>query len=174
MTGPVYQARGGIGPHGRFWLTSRGWDGRLLGARTFENGTTEQGVTHLAARVFLGAAAFPTWYVGLIAEAGFSGLLPADTHQSHPGWAEWTALYLNLRVAWAPTAAAGRFMDAPTTILSVTASGSVRGAFLASTPNIGTVSGQVIYATGVDTEPLAVEAGGTVTVGYKLRLSPRS
>lgn len=174
MSGPVYEARGGIGPHGRFRLISRGWDGRLLGARTFENGTTEQGVTHLAARVFLGAAAYPTWHVGLISQSGFSALAAADTHQAHPGWAEWAALYAGLRVAWAPLAAGGRFMDAPTTILSVTAAGQVRGAFLASTPTIGTASGQVIYATGVDADPLDVEAGGTVTVGYKLRLSPRS
>ena len=173
MTGELLQARGGVGPAGRFRLISRGWDGRLLGARTFENGTTQQGVTHLAARMFLGAAAYSTWYIGLINQAGFSALNSADTHQAHPGWSEWAALYLSLRVAWAPSAAAGRFMDAPTTVLSVTASGLVRGAFLASTPNIGTASGQVIYATGVDTEPLAVEAGGTVLVGYKLRLSPR-
>lgn len=174
MDGPVYQARGGIGPHGRFRLISRGWDGRLLGARTFENGTTAQGVTHMAARVFLGAAAFPTWYVGLIDQSGFAALDAADTHQAHPGWAEWAAIYAGLRVAWVPAGAAGRFMDAALTILSVTATGQVRGAFLASTPSIGAASGQVLYATGVDASPLDVEAGGTVTVGYKLRLSPRS
>lgn len=173
MTGELLQVRGGIGPAGRFRLISRGWDGRLLGARTFNNGTTDQGVTHLAARMFLGAAAYATWYVGLIDNAGFSELLTTDTHQSHPGWAEYAAVYAGLRVAWAPTAAAGRFMDAANTILSVTASGSVRGAILASSPTIGTASGQVLYATGTDTEALAVEAGGTVTVGYKLRLSPR-
>jgi hypothetical protein len=173
MPQPDLIARGGASPAGRFRLTSRGWDGRRLGTRVFSNGTTDQGVTHVAARMFLGAAAYANWYVGLIDEAGFSALDEADTHQSHAGWAEWTGLYLSQRGLWVPTPASGRFMDAANTVLSITATGNVRGALLASSPTIGTASGQILYATGVDDDPLPVEAGGTVIVGYKLRFSPR-
>lgn len=163
----------GVRPGGRFRIESRGADGRQMAVRYFDNGTTAQGVTYLAARGFLGAAAFTTFYIGLINDAGFSTLSVLDTHQSHPGWAEWTAMFGSVRQPWAPTAAAGALLDAPNAILSVTASGLVRGAFLASTPVIGSASGQIIYAAGVDTTGLPVEPGGVVTVGYKLRLSPR-
>lgn len=162
-----------VRPGGRFRLESRGADGRQMAVRYFDNGTTYQGVTHAVARVFLAAAAFPTWYIGLINDAGFSALSFDDTHSSHPGWAEWAALYGSARSAWAPTPAAGSLLDAPNAVLSVTASGLVRGAFLASSPVIGSASGQVLYAAGADITGLPVEAGGSVTVGYKLRFTPR-
>lgn len=144
-----------------------------MAVRYFNNGTTNEGVTYLAARGFLGAAAFASWYIGLIDDAGFSTLAVTDRHISHPGWAEWTAMFGGTRVAWNPSPAAGQLLDAPNAVLSVTASGLVRGAFLASTPNIGSASGQVIYAAGVDLTGMPVEPGGIVTVGYKLRLTPR-
>ena len=174
MSGIIHMPRGGVRPSGRFQLTSRGWNGKLLGHRAFDNGTTDEGVTYLAAATFLRAAQRANWYVGLIDNAGFSQLLTTDTHQSHPGFAEYAGVYLGQRVAWAPAAASSRLLDAPNTVVSITASGSVRGALLASTPTIGTASGQVLYATGADTDALAVEAGGTVIVAYKLRLTPRT
>lgn len=163
----------GVRPGGRFRIESRGADGRQMAVRYFDNGTTSEGVTYLAARGFLGAAAFPTFYIGLINDAGFSALSVSDQHVSHPGWAEWTALFGAARVAWNPSPAAGALLDAPNAVLSVTASGLVRGAFLASTPVIGSASGQIIYAAGVDLTGIPVEPGGVVTVGYKLRLTPR-
>lgn len=163
----------GVRPRGRFRVESRGADGRQMGVAYFNNGTTEEGVTYLAARGFLGAAAYPLFYIGLINDAGFSALAATDRHVSHPGWAEWTALFGGTRVVWNPSPAAGALLDAPNAVLSVTAAGLVRGAFLASTPTIGTASGQIIYATGADLAGIPVEPGGTVTVGYKLRLTPR-
>lgn len=173
MGGVAFTPRQGITPAGRYRLVSRGWDGRLLGVRRFWNGTTEEGVAYVLGAAFRGVAKFPSWYVGLINDAGFAALAAADTHVSHPGWSEYAGLYNSLRVAWVPAAAAGALMDAANAVISITAAGSVRGAFLASTPAIGNAGGQVIYATGADEEALAVEAGGTVTVGYKLRLTPR-
>lgn len=161
-------------PGGVFSLVSRDPEGRELGRAEFENGTTYQGVNHALDVTFRGAARFTTWYVGLVDNSGYAGVSSGDTHQSHPGWAEFNGLYGGNRGTWGPLAASGGFLDSVPLVLSVTASGSVRGALLASQQAIGTASGQVLYSTGAAAAPVPVVAGGTVTLTYKLRLTPRS
>lgn len=162
-----------IRPSGVFTMTSRDPHGNVIGSREFHNGATTQGLNHLLDSGFRGGTQYPLWYVGLIDDAGFSAVDPADTHQLHAGWAEYTGLFGGNRGTWTPAAAASGFLDSINVVLSITATGSVRGALLASQQAIGTTSGQVLYATGVADSALPVVSGGTVTISYKLRLTPR-
>lgn len=158
---------------GRFLLVSRDPHGRVLAIAPFNNGVTTEGINHLLNRVFRGGAGFSTWYGGLIDNTGSPVLAAADTHVSHPGWSEWTGVFGSNRATWVPVAAAGGNMASANMVFSITASGTVRGALLASQQAIGSASGQVLYATGLADAGVPVVNGGTVTLSYIIRLTPR-
>ena len=134
-----------------------------------QNGTTVEGVNYLLNQGFRGTTQFANWYIGLIDNSGFSAISTSDTNASHTGWSEFTGLFGGNRALWSPIAANGGLMDAGNSSLQITASGTVRGALLASAQAIGTGSG-VLYATGVLSTGYDVLAGGTLTLSYKTRL----
>lgn len=159
---------------GHFTLISRDPQGREIGGLSFPNGVTVEGVNYLLNRGFRGGTGIPAWYVHLIDDAGFAALDPTDTTAAHAGWTEFTAVAGGNGILWNPVAAAGGFLDAsPQTVISVTAPGTVRGAFLSSRQATGLGAGQTLYATGAAASGLAVVAGGTVSILYQLRLTPR-
>jgi hypothetical protein len=149
-----------------------GWAGPLVLA----NGPTTEGADYLLGAGFRGAARPGSWHLGLIDEAGFTALAAADTHASHPGWAEFTGVSGSARPAWpvAAAAAGGQLAGSGPATVTLTASGSVRGAFLASQAAVGTGGGATIYATAAAAAARAVAAGGTLSITYTLRLVPRS
>lgn len=62
-------------------------------------------------------------------------------------------------------------LDSPNVTFSITASGTVRGAFLASQQATGSSSGPTLYCTAVADAGVAVVSGGTLTFSYKLRFA---
>lgn len=158
---------------GRFDLAHVDPAGRPLWRVSLANGVTTEGVDHLLDAGFRNQAAYATWYIGLIDNAGYSALSAADTHAAHAGWAEFTSLFGGLRPAWDPAAATGGVVTAATQAqVQVTAPGTVRGAFLASRAAVGTAAGHVLYCTAAADAGLAVVAGGVVRASYTLRLRP--
>jgi hypothetical protein len=159
---------------GWFDLTYRNPLGLVEWMAGFRNGVTVEGVNHFGNAVFRGGPRYSLWYVGLIDQSGFSGLSEEDTHLLHPGWSEYAGVTGSNRVLWQPGAASGGLMaSAVPSVLSITADGEVRGAFLASRQPVGLASGAVLYSTGRAAAGLAVEAGGTVAVNYSVRYAPR-
>lgn len=166
--------RNGIRPTGLFALTYRNPAGLVEWTARFRNGVTLEGVNHFAEAAFRAGSRFSPWYCGLIAEGGFSALDELDTHLSHPGWAEFTAVTGGLRPAWAPGPANGGLVASGSpSVLQLAAGGTIRGAFLASRQAVGPSGGAVLYATGRTNAGLAVAAGGTVTINYSVRYTPR-
>lgn len=161
-----------VGVAGAFRLESRDAAGRLLGVRVVPNGTTTAGCDHASGVMFKGAAKKATWYVGLVADAGFSALSAADTASAHPGWAEYVGVAA--RPAWAcGTPAAGQLASAAPSFAPVTASGTVRGAFLTTSAVPGVAApGDVLFCTAAADSGLPVVAGGTVTITYLTRGAP--
>lgn len=156
---------------GEYELVSRDADGRVLGSLTFPNGPTVDGVNYLANCGFRGGARIAAWYVGLINETGFVALDEFDSHSSHGGWSEFTNIAGGLRQPWSPAAAVDGLLDSPNVAFSITASGTVRGAFLASQQATGTSSGPTLYCTAVADAGVAVVNGGALTFSYKLRIT---
>lgn len=163
-----------IGTNGWFTMVSRDAEGNILGVREFHNGPTYEGLNYLLETGFRAGARASTWYIGLISNTGFSAIDPTDTHASHAGWTEFASLSGANRVAWTPGAAVGGLVESSSpTVLTVTASGTIRGAFLDSRQAVGTGGTATLYCSGAADSGLAVVAGGTVTINYSLRLTPR-
>jgi hypothetical protein len=166
--------RSGIRPTGLFLMTYRNPAGLVEWTSLFRNGVTIEGVNHFGEAAFRGGSRFATWYAGLIDEAGFTSLDELDSNLLHPGWNEYTAIVGGLRVAWSPGPAAGGLIAAASpAAIQLTASGTLRGAFLSSRQAVGLAGGAVLYATGRTNTGLPVAAGGTVSVNYSVRYSPR-
>jgi len=161
-----------VGVSGSFRLESRDAAGRLLGALDVPNGTTTAGCDHANAVMFKGAAQKADWYVGLIDHAGFAALSAADSAAAHPGWNEYVGV--SARPAWGRgTPAAGVLPSSAPAYAAVTASGTVRGAFLTTSAAPGVAApGDVLFCTAAADAGLPVVAGGTVTLTYLTRGTP--
>lgn len=161
-----------VAVHGRFRLAFRDKRGATVWEAYFRNGVTVAGANHFAEAAFRGGSRFSQWYVGLIDQAGFAQLDPADTAASHPGWNEF--VLVPNRGLWVPGPAGGGLLSAASqTSVPITGAGTVRGAFLASRQATGLAAGAVLYATGAAGSGLPVSAGGTVTINYSVRYTPR-
>lgn len=160
---------------GCFWLEFRHPTRRRGDWSTqINNGVTGEGVNYVLDWGFRGGAQQPNWYLGLISDAGFAALDPADTHAAHAGWGEFTAVLAGNRPAWLPSAPTGGIITGPApSVFQVTAAGLVRGAFLASRQPTGVGAGAVLYSTGAMSSGLSVAAGGTLSVTYTGLLRPR-
>jgi hypothetical protein len=154
---------------GRFDAICRDRFRRVRWIASFHNGVTLGGLDRLLGVGFKAAAAISP-FVGLISQSGYTGLSPSDTHDSHPGWGEWTS-YGGNRPAWVPQAAAGGVMASLVPFQYVmTAGGQLRGAFIASQAAKGSNPGPVVYCTAAAGSALAVVATDVVTCTYALTL----
>lgn len=141
-------------------------DGSLAWEKRFRNGATTEGLTHILATQFHGSTQITTWYLGLISNASFTELALADTMSSHAGWTEWTSYDESVRQTWVEGEPAGGIVTSSSVAsFTISATGSLRGAFLVSNSTKGGSTG-VLWATGELDETLAVSAGQVVQLAY--------
>lgn len=136
------------------------------------NAVTTEGLNYLLNANFRGGTQQPNWFLGLIDNSGFSALDPGDTHTAHTGWGEYSGIFLSARPAWnvATAANSGQLTSSSPSIFSITANGSIRGAFVASRTLVGVGAGAVLYSTGAMSAGMSVSSGGTLSVTYSGQL----
>lgn len=154
-------------------LAYRRPDGSFGWKRVARNGVTMGGVDWLQESGFRAGAQAVNIYAGLINESGFTGIDNTnDTHASHPGWVEWTSLASLTRPTWVASAPNGGLLGTSSpAVFSISADGQIRGAFLTTIANVGSVAAGVLYNTAVLLAGLDVEAGGTIDVSFAVRLA---
>lgn len=141
-------------------------DGSLAWEQRFKNGATLEGLTHILATQFHGGAQITTWRLAPINNAGFVGLDRSDTMAAHAGWTEWTSYDEAARQDWVEGDPAGGIIATQTVAtFTISAAGTLRGAFLTSSSTKGGTSG-VLWATGEFDETMAVVVGQSVQFGY--------
>ena len=154
-----------VGLAGQFLLTHWRPGRGLVWQVLVPNGVTVQGADHLNGVALAGRIASSDWRLGLISDAAFMTVSPADTHGAHPGWTEYAG---TTRAAWSPTSPATGVLYNPTpAAILIPASGAVRGVFLANRFTVGSTDATgTLYATAVAAAGLAVVAGGTIFITY--------
>lgn len=155
-------------------------DGELLWQRDIYNIVATVG-KNLAFNTFLNGANYTVTgpYLGLIASQSFGGVAASDTMASHPGWQEAGGIipptYSGSRAlcAWAPANNGAIGLVAPASF-SITASGSVQGAFIVFGPSaVNTIgsTGGVLWSAGVFSGGAAsITTGFTMTVNYAVSM----
>ncbi len=153
---------------GVFWAEHYGPKGNFIRRFKFHNGITDLGMNHVLDVTFHGTSANGTWYGGLIDNSGYTALAAADTMASHAGWNEFTTYSESVRQTWVEGAASSRAMTNSTAMtFSISGSGTLRGAFLASDSTKSGTSG-VLFATGLFGSTYPVTNGDSFKLIYTL------
>lgn len=121
----------------------------------------------------LRGTAFPSaWHIGLIDSIGFSAIAAGDTMSSHSGWTEFTSYSEGTRPAWTIPAATSQETGnaASPANFTCSASGTVRGFFVASDSTKGGSSGTLL-AAGELSSSQAFSIAEIFTAIYRLQAS---
>lgn len=118
-------------------------DGNLLWEEKVYNLVTTVGKNALLDMTFFSGVVTPTWYVGLVADSGFTEYAATDTMGSHSGWDEDTTYSDGTRPAYTVVAASSGSMsnDASRALFNINGTTTVRGAFLANNSTKGGTTG---------------------------------
>jgi len=144
-----------------YTLECRARDGQLRWRESKRNLVTIQGSDWLLSQGPQGFA----FFVGLIDAAGFSAISDGDTAAVHPGWVENVAYSQGTRPAFVPGSASGGQVDnsASLATYSITANGTIQGAFCSTQATKGGTGG-VLYSASAFGTPRIVESGDVLTV----------
>lgn len=145
--------------------------GPVLWRERMKNLTVNQGLNNILQNQLKGSAYTAAWYIGLINNASFSALAAGDTSQQingSNGWIETTAYAAGVRQTLTLGSVSGGSVDNSASPASFTmnASGTLNGAFLASTATQGTgAGGTILYgeASFGSTQPFVSSNVITVT-----------
>jgi hypothetical protein len=143
-------------------------DGNCKWQDVAENGVTNLGLNDVLNVYLRDTSQTATWYLGLIDNAGFTGLAAGDTISSHTGWAESTAYSNANRLAWSAGAASAQAVTNGTTVdFSMNTNSTViKGLFLVSDNTKGGTSGLLWSTAAFSGGTQSVNSGDTLKVTY--------
>lgn len=140
--------------------------GILLARYDFPNGITTPGRNHLLDSTFRNQTQISQWYLGLVANTGFTAFAATDTMASHAGWAEWTAYSESARPEWNPVAAdAGSISNTTVTVFNITSDGYVKGGFVTSS-SVKSGNAGTLWSTAPSASPIQVTNGDILKSTY--------
>lgn len=144
-------------------------DGVLVWSDSFYNLVTTVGKNALLDRAFFSGFVTPTWYVGLVDDAGFVQYSVADTMSSHADWDESVIYSEATRQAYTVVAASSGSMSnaASRALFSINDTGTIRGAFLTSNSTKSGTTG-TLYGEGDFALARAVISGDVLSIKITL------
>jgi hypothetical protein len=156
-------------PRNFYVIECRDAAGNLRWLEEVENLIPDAGANDLLSKYLTGASYTAAWYVGLIDNAGFTGLANGDTAASHPGWSEATYYSNANRPTLTLGAVSARSVSnsASPATFNINASGTINGAFVVSTNTKNGTTG-VLYGEASFGSARSVLSGDTVNVTITL------
>jgi hypothetical protein len=166
--------------HGRYEVECFGADGKLKWCETIDNIVATVGKNQMLDAALAGSGYTVTGpFMGLISSVGWSAVSADDTMASHAGWSEAGGVNAptysgNRKTAvWSAATAGAKSLSAALTF-GMTASGTVKGAFLVFGPgavNTKDSTAGVLWSAGTfSTGDKAVVNGDTLNVNYATSL----
>lgn len=139
------------------------------------NGVTNEGFNIMLDSMFKNGTAtlYPTWYLGLISNSGYSALNAGDTMSSHSGWTEDSTHYTAAtRPAWTPgTAASKSTTNSSSVNFAMNLDNTIiKGIFVSSDSALAGTGGK-LWATGLFSADQTLYNGDTLKITYTVTLS---
>lgn len=128
---------------GSLWEVECWRKGELAWLERVKNLVVADGLNTLMLAALKTGSAAPTWYVGLIDAASFTGFNFNDAMVSHPGWFESLGYSEPNRQQWVPGTVAAGYVDnaGSRASFSISVAHNVRGGFLTSSNAKGGTAG---------------------------------
>jgi len=144
-------------------------DGILIWSDAFYNLVTTAGKNALLDMTFFSGVVTPLWYVGVVANAGFTQYTATDTMSSHTGWTESTTYSNATRPAYTVVAASAGSMsnDASRALFNINGTTTIRGAFLVNNSTKGGSTG-TLYGEGDFANARNVVSGDILSIKITL------
>lgn len=146
-------------------------DGKIIHEEVVPNTITNAGKDDILDVMFDGGTQNTSWYIGLIDNAGFTGVAAADTHDSHSGWTENTDYDESNRPEWAPDEPSSQEITNSTARdFTMNASVSIEGIFISSSNTKGsTSSSPILWSAATFGSTLSgVTSGDVISVTYEV------
>ena len=143
-------------------------DGKVIHSEKFHNVITTEGRDNILDVMFDAATQVTSWFVGLIDNAGYTGVSAADTHDSHTGWDENTDFDESTRPEWAPDAASSQSISNSLTVdFSINGTVTIKGIFVSGLNTKGsTSSAPLLWSAGAFATNVTAVNGDTLSVTY--------
>lgn len=146
-------------------------NGLIIARREAFNSVVTVGKNDLLDVAFGGGTQKTMWYFGLINNSPTPTLLTADTLASHTGWTEWTS-YTGNRKEWVDAAAAsGSKGTSSLASFTISASGTLYGAFLGS---VDTGTSGILWAHTAFPDPVPVVNADVIKLNYTISILTES
>ena len=160
-------------------------DGKRINEYRFKNDIVNEGKLKLLGVMFHGVAAIATWYLGIIANTGYTALAATDNYdninQAGNGWDEFASYTIDpggganatIRGEWVEGDPSGNAISNPSpTIFTITADATIKGVFLVGGPEAGTKSdhtaGNTLWATALFSSDVQVRTNDVLKVTYSV------
>lgn len=114
--------------------------------------------------------ALASWFMGLISDTGFTGIVAADTAASHAGWTEFTSYSESTRVAWGqtgPSTGVTTITNSSPVTFNISGSGTLKGGFIITNSTKGGTTGK-LWAAALFSTAVPVNNGDQMKVTYNL------
>ena len=152
------------------WRVEHHRHNRLIDIYQFLNDIVNVGKNDILGVYFHGdtQTVSANWVIGLINNAGYTGVVAGDTMSSHSGWSEFTSYSQANRVAWGPGASSSQSITNTTPAqFDITATATVQGVFIVNNNTKGGTTG-TLWATALFSSPVPVNSGDTLKITYTL------
>lgn len=158
-----------------YHFEARDKDGKLLWVEDVENLVTTEGKNDLLTNYFKGSAYTAAWFIGLVDNASFTAYAAGDTAaqiNGTNGWHENTSYSQATRPSWTGGSASGGSIDdtGSPAAFSITATITIRGAFLASNSTKAGTAGK-LYGEADFASSRTLNNGDTLNVTVTLTVS---
>lgn len=142
--------------------------GKVIATYDIPNGIVDEGLNHILETEFHEGVVVPTWYVGLVDNAGWTEFANADVMNSHAGWVEADDYDEATRQAWTPGAAASRSItNAVTVDFTIDATVTIKGIFITSSSTKNGTAG-ILWSTAAFGSAVPLNDNDVLKITYTI------
>lgn len=142
--------------------------GELVSDLFVNNGIVDLAKNNILDVYFGSQTKSPSWYIGLIGNAGFVGLSNNDTIATHPGWSENTSYSETIRPTWLPNPAMTRSLTTSVEAsFTINLDTTIRGVFLCNDNVKGGFTG-LLWCTAIFAPKALIGGTDVLRINYNL------